>query len=149
MSVRNLKFLTWTDQTFLKTTIYNNFCRLKSSTLWKHFSDSPISVRNFILFWLVFTFLTHQSENGFSGNVNATVLFQQQFQCSFVRVNERAPQTDDPSQRAKDNEPGTFLLTWNIPCIMTATSCVVSTESDKRLRDSHFPLIIKVKCWKI
>ena len=57
---------------------------------------------------------------------------QQQFQCSSVRVNERALQTEGPSQRAKDDKPGTFLLTWNIPCIMTATSCVVSAAYDGR-----------------
>ena len=57
---------------------------------------------------------------------------QQQFQCSSVRVNERALQTEGPPQRAKDDEPGTFLLTWNIPCIMTATSCVVSAAYDGR-----------------
>ena len=57
---------------------------------------------------------------------------QQQFQCSSVRVNERALQTEGPSQRAKDDEPGTFLLTWNIPCIMTATSCEVSAAYDGR-----------------
>ena len=96
--------------TFLITTMYNNFFRLKSSTLWKHFSDSPISARSFILFWLVFTFLTHQSENGVVGNTHVIVLIQQQFQCSSVRVNERTLQTEGPSQRAKDDEPGTFLL---------------------------------------
>ena len=57
---------------------------------------------------------------------------QQQFQCSSVRVIERALQTEGPSQRAKDDKPGTFLLTWNIPCIMTATSCVVSAAYDGR-----------------
>ena len=114
--------------TFLITTMYNNFFRLKSSTLWKHFSDSPISVRNFILFWLVFTFLTHQSENEVGGNTHVIVLIQQQFQCSSFRVNERALQTEGPSQRTNDDDPGTFLLMRNIPCIMMATPSVVLSE---------------------
>ena len=143
MLVRNLKFLT--NFTFLITTMYNNFFRLKSSTLWKHFSDSPISVRNFILFWLVFTFLTHQSENWFSGNAHVIVLIQQQFQCSSFRVNERALQTEGPSQRTDDDDPGTFLLMRNIPCIMMATPSVVLAECDWRCVTSLSPSFITFK----
>ena len=131
--------------TFLITTMYNNFFRLKSSTLWKHFSDSPISVRNFILFWLVFTFLTHQSENGVGGNTHVIVLIQQQFQCSSFRVNERALQTEGPSQRTNDDDPGTFLLMGNIPCIMMATPSVVLAECHWRCVTSLFSLIHHVQ----
>ena len=70
---------------------------------------------------------------------------QQQFQCSSVRVNERALQTEGPSQRAKDDKPGTFLLTWNIPCIMTATSCVVSAAYDGRCVTSRSVLSSRSK----
>ena len=122
--------------------MYNNFFRLKSSTLWKHFSDSPISVRNFILFWLVFTFLTHQSENGFNGNAHVIVLIQQQFQCSSFRVNERALQTEGPSQRTNDDDPGTFLL---INACATSPPSVVLAECDWRCVTSLFPSFITFK----
>ena len=43
-------------------------------------------------------------------NTHVIVLIQLQFQCSSFRVNERALQTEGPSQRTNDDDPGTFLL---------------------------------------
>ena len=75
-------------------------------------------------------FLPIGQKDGVGGNTHVIVLIQLQFQCSSFRVNERALQTEGPSQRTNDDDPGTFLLMRNIPCIMMAKPSVVLAECD-------------------
>ena len=112
-----------------KTTLYPE---LKVQLCVHNFLTTHFGLKSGQLLTSLRNFLPIGQKDGVGVNTHVIVLIQQQFQCSSVRVNERALQTEGPSQRAKDDEPGTFLLTWNIPCIMTATSCVVSAAYDGR-----------------
>ena len=124
-----MNFLTdFFDQT-PKTTLYRE---LKVQLFVQNFLTWHFGLKSGQLFNLLFHFLPTGQKDGVDGKTHVIVLIEQQFQCSCFRVNERALQTEDPSQRANDDEPGTFLLTWNIPCIMTATSCVVLAAYDGR-----------------
>ena len=132
----------------------NFFNQTSKTTLYPELKVQ-LFVHNFLTthFWLksdqlltsLSTFLPIGQKDGVSGNAHVIVLIQQQFQCSSLCMNERAPQTEDPSQRAKDNKQGTFLLTLNIPCIMMATSCVVSARCNWRCVTSLFIVLITFK----
>ena len=81
----------------------------------------------------------------------AWVRFQQQLPCSWLCVNEPQPAAKIMLRGPKKLKWG-LLSTWlTFPVSsrhILLTSCVISTESDKRFRDSHFPLIIKMNLLK-
>jgi len=103
-----LNFLTDFFDPTPKTTLYRE---LKVQLFVQNFLTWHFGLKSGQLFNLLFHFLPIGQKDGVDGNTHVIVLIQQQFQCSCFRVNERALQTEDPSQRANDDEPGTFLLT--------------------------------------
>ena len=103
---------------------------LKVQLFVHNFLTTHFGLKSVQLLTSLSNFLPIGQKDGVGGNTHVIVLIQQQFQCSSFRVNERALQTEGPSQRTNDDDPGTFLLMRNIPCIMMATPSVVLAECD-------------------
>ena len=125
-----------------KTTLYPE---LKVQLFVHNFLTTHFGLKSGQLLTSLPTFLPIGQKDGVGGNTHVIVLIQQQFQCSSFRVNERALQTEGPSQRTNDDDPGTFLLMRNIPCIMMATPSVVLAECHWRCVTSLFSLIHHVQ----
>ena len=137
-----MNFLTnFFDQT-PKTTLYPE---LKVQLFVHNFLTTHFGLKSGQLLTSLSNFLPIGQKDGVGGNTHVIVLIQQQFQCSSFRVNERALQTEGPSQRTNDDDPGTFLLMRNIPCIMMATPSVVLAECDWRCVTSLSPSFITFK----
>ena len=89
--------------------------------------------------WILYQFdwyQCHMPSSSFSSNFSVA---------PSVWMNVHSLQTEGPSQRTNDDDPGTFLLMRNIPCIMMATPSVVLAECDWRCVTSLFPSFITFK----